>query len=157
VHLESIELGPLLELARERFASTAAARGVEIELAGTADARAIADHDRLLQVISNLLENALRATPSGGVITLAAAPGSLRVTDTGPGIAVGDLPHAFERFYLHRRAGGDDGHGSGLGLAIVAELVRAMGGRASVSSAPGEGASFQVQLPIELGAPRPDR
>jgi len=144
---QTVDLGSLAESALARFASTAAERGVRINLAIEPQAAALADHDRLLQVISNLLENALRMTPSGGTITLAARPGALSVTDSGPGIDSADLPHAFKRFYLHRRAGGDAGHGSGLGLAIVAELVGAMGGEASVTSAPGEGARFEVNLP----------
>jgi two-component system sensor histidine kinase BaeS len=147
VALETVDLGGLAESALARFASTAAARRVRINLTIKPDATALADHDRLMQVISNLLENALRMTPSGGTITLAAGPGALSVTDSGPGINPTDLPHAFERFYLHRRAGNNAGHGSGLGLAIVAELVGAMGGHSSVASAPGEGARFEVNLP----------
>ena len=149
---EPVDLGAIAASARERLVAEARERDLRIELSVLPGAAALADRDRLLQVVSNLLENALRVTPRGGSITLAAEPGSLTVTDTGPGIAQEDLPHAFERFYLHSRAGGDGGQGSGLGLAIVAELVRAMGGRASVRSAPGEGACFAVSLPSAPGA-----
>lgn len=150
VQRERVELGALVERTRERFASGASERDVQIVLAIEPDAAALADHDRLVQVMSNLIENALRVTPRGGSITLAAGPGALSVTDTGTGIEPDDLPHAFERFYLHRRAGAGAGageRGSGLGLAIVAQLVKAMGGDTSVTSDPGQGAHFKVRLP----------
>lgn len=144
-----VDLAALAQRARQRFAAAAAERDVAIEIAASPGASALADHDRLLQVVSNLTENALRVTPPGGTITLTAEPGSFSVADSGPGIDPADLPHAFERFYLHRRAGGDGGRGSGLGLAIVAELAAAMGGRASVTSRPGQGARFRLELPRE--------
>jgi signal transduction histidine kinase len=80
---------------------------------------------------------------------VSAAPGVIIVTDTGPGLAEEDLPHAFERFYLHDRYRADPERsvGSGLGLAIVAELVAAMGGRVTAANRPGGGASFRVDLP----------
>jgi signal transduction histidine kinase len=112
-----------------------------------AGARATADHDRLLQVVSNLTENALRVTPSGGVVGIRARPGTIGVTDTGPGLAPEDIPRAFERFHLHAKYGGDRPVGSGLGLAIAQQLVRAMGGRVEVHSALGQGTTFVVTLP----------
>jgi signal transduction histidine kinase len=112
------------------------------------------DRDRLVQVVSNLVENALRVTAAGGRVTLVAEPGALLVRDSGPGLAEEDLPHAFDRFYLHERYASDRPVGSGLGLAIVKELVGAMGGRVSVASAAGEGATFTVRLPA-TAAPTP--
>jgi len=98
-------------------------------------------------VLSNLVENALRCTPPGGSVSIAAAPGRLVVSDTGPGLAPEELAHAFERFYLYERYGSERKVGTGLGLAIVKELTEAMGGSVSVQSEPGAGTAFTVRLP----------
>ena len=109
----------------------------------------IADPDRLLQAVSNLVENALRLTPNGGTVTVTAADDTVTILDTGPGLAPEDLPRAFDRFYLHERYRPDAEHevGTGLGLAIVAELVGAMGGRVSADNDPAGGARFVITLP----------
>ena len=94
----------------------AAARDFDVSLVATGEETWVeADQDRLLQVASNLVENALRETPAGGRVTVAAEPGRLSVADTGTGIAPEDLPHAFERFYLYDKVGKDRPVGSGLG------------------------------------------
>ena len=108
-----------------------------------------ADHDRLLQVASNLVENALRETPAGGSVTVRAEPGRLIVSDTGPGIPAGDVPRAFERFYLYDKVGKERPLGSGLGLAIVKQLTVAMGGDVRVESGP-QGTTFEVALRPQL-------
>jgi signal transduction histidine kinase len=121
-----------------------------------------ADPDRLLQVTSNLVENALRETPTGGVVTVRAEPARLLVIDTGPGIKPQDVPHAFERFYLYDKADKNRPVGSGLGLAIVKQLATAMGGDVSVRSGP-DGTTFEVRLrsqpggvdDLEVGAGQP--
>jgi two-component system, OmpR family, sensor histidine kinase BaeS len=107
------------------------------------------DPDRMAQVLGNLLDNALRHTPSGGQVTLGAEANNgavlFRVSDSGAGIDPDDLPHVFDRFYRadkSRRRGG-----SGLGLAIARSIVEAHHGRIWVESPPGEGARFFVQLP----------
>jgi len=137
----------LAEAAREAVARhEASARSYGVELgADVAESWVVADADRLLQVISNLVENALRETPSGGSVVVSVHDAKLVVADTGPGIPPEDLPHAFERFYLYDKFGKDRPVGSGLGLAIVAQLVRAMGGRVSVTSDAG-GTRFEVEL-----------
>jgi signal transduction histidine kinase len=111
------------------------------------------------QVLANLLENALRHTPPGGSVHLAASrPDNdwveLDVTDTGEGIAPEHLPHVFERFYradpARRRQPG--GSGSGIGLTISRALVEAHGGGLSAHSAgPGHGATFSIRLPAANG------
>jgi two-component system sensor histidine kinase BaeS len=110
-------------------------------------APALADPDRTLQVLSNLIENALRSTQSGGSVTIAAHPGMLTVADTGPGLASEELPHAFERFFLYTRYARNRAVGTGLGLAIVKELTEAMAGTISVKSVRGRGTTFTVRLP----------
>lgn len=139
----------LAEVAREverRYASSAGEFRVELAVEAGEPTPAMADRDRLVQVVSNLTENALRSTPAGGRVVVRAAPGMLTVEDTGPGLALDDLPHAFDRFYLHERYGADRPVGSGLGLAIVKELVEAMGGTVSVRSETGAGTAFEVRL-----------
>ena len=110
-------------------------------------APALGDGDRTLQVVSNLVENALRLTPPGGVVRVAAEPGTLTVEDTGPGLAADDLPRAFDRFYLWSRYGGERPVGTGLGLAIVKELTEGMHGSVEVTSEPGATTRFTVRLP----------
>ena len=92
--------------------------------------------------------------PAGGSVTVRVEPGRLLVVDTGPGIDPGDVPRAFERFYLYDKASRDRRVGSGLGLAIVRQLAAAMGGRAWVETAPGRGATFGVELPVCAPPPR---
>ena len=137
----------LAEVAREAVARhEAAAREFDVELvAGGSESWVDADGDRVLQIASNLVENALRATPAGGRVTVTGDDGRLVVADTGPGISPADVPHAFERFYLYDKARRDRRVGSGLGLAIVKQLATAMGGDVSVASGPG-GTSFTVAL-----------
>jgi len=108
------------------------------------------DADRLRQVVGNLVSNALRYTPAGGAVTLSArAAGDkvrFAVTDTGPGIPAGDLPHVFDRFYRGDAARDRASGGSGLGLAIARALVEAHGGTIEVESAVGRGTTFSVEL-----------
>jgi two-component system sensor histidine kinase BaeS len=106
----------------------------------------------VLQVASNLVENALRLTPRGGEVRVVAAPGILRVEDTGPGLAETDTEHAFERFYLYERYGRERPVGTGLGLAIVKELTLAMGGSVDVESRPGRLTVFTVRLRVPVAA-----
>jgi signal transduction histidine kinase len=141
----------LAEVAREAVRRhEAAARQFIVALAAEGDETWVdADADRVLQVASNLVENALRVTPAGGAVTVRAEPGRLLVSDTGPGIPPDDVPHAFERFYLYDKADKDRPLGSGLGLAIVKQLATAMGGDVSVQSSPA-GTTFAVRLRPQL-------
>jgi signal transduction histidine kinase len=131
----------------------ARARQIDLRLDALQALPVYGDPDRLAQVFTNLVDNALTYTPSGGEVRLAtrAANGSAEgiVTDTGPGIPEAELPRVFERFYRleKSRARSEDGRGSGLGLAIVAELVAAQGGQVSVTSQVGRGTAFVVRLP----------
>lgn len=107
------------------------------------------DRARMELALSNLLDNALKFTPSGGQVALGALrEGShlhIWVRDTGVGIAPEDLPHIFERFYRGRNSHGE---GSGLGLAIVQSIIQAHGGRLRVESEPGEGSLFILEMPL---------
>lgn len=116
------------------------------------------DGHRIRQVVSNLVQNALRVTDSGGTIRIAAraeaSTAVIEVSDTGPGIEPDDLPHVFERSYLWRASKGVRPVGTGLGLAIVRELVTALGGRVTVDSMIGRGTTFRIVLPARAPAPK---
>ena len=151
-HEFTVESGPidLAQVARDavaRYETDARAAAVELEVLVAESAASQGDHDRALQVVSNLVENALRSTPPGGTIRVRAEPGLIAVEDTGVGLPPEDLPRAFERFYLYERNRAGGRLGSGLGLAIVKELTEAMGGSVEVRSTVGEGTTFVVRLP----------
>ena len=154
VRREPIDLAAIGREALRRYEGQARDFGVTLELDGPAEAPASGDADRVLQVVSNLVENALRLTPADGRVRIVVAPGELRVEDTGPGLAEEELERAFERFYLYSRYGRERPVGSGLGLAIVKELAEGMGGSVAASSAPGELTVFTVRLPLPAGLDR---
>jgi signal transduction histidine kinase len=110
------------------------------------------DLDRMVQVLGNLISNALRHTPTGGTVRLAANSQNqqlvLQVHDTGAGIASEDLPHVFDRFYRGDKSRTESGE-SGLGLAIARSIVEAHNGRISASSTPGLGTTFTISLPVD--------
>ncbi|RIH81159.1 Signal transduction histidine-protein kinase BaeS [Calidithermus terrae] len=149
-----LELAALAREALAAFGTRAEARGVRLGFAG-GELSLPADRERLLQVLYNLLDNALRHTPAGGEVRLETALegpwGLLRVRDTGPGIPPEDLPHVFERFYRADKARTRESGGSGLGLAIAKALVEAHGGRIAARNAPGGGAVLEVRLPLSKG------
>lgn len=154
LHREPVAPAELLHAAAGAGRERAAAADVEVVLDVPDELPLVAvDRTRLAQVLDNLVANAVRHTPPGGRLTLAAARErdglvSLRVSDTGEGIAAEHLPHVFERFYRVDTAR-DRGHGgSGIGLAISRALVQAHGGTLTAASAgPGAGAAFTVTLP----------
>lgn len=110
-----------------------------------------ADEGRLDQILTNLVRNALRHTPPGGIVVVCAEAEAdrvrLDVCDTGAGIAPEELARIWERFYRGDEARAQDSHGAGLGLALVKELAEAMGGTVGVQSVVGEGSCFTVWLP----------
>ncbi len=138
------------------FSAQALSLGIDLTANITDPSQEItADYDRLNQVLSNLVSNALRHTPSGGRVTIEA--GSIigekrsvriQVKDTGTGIASEDLPFIFDRFWRGDKSRSDRVH-SGLGLAITKQLIQAHGGEISVQSdgVPGKGTTFSIELP----------
>jgi len=147
VEHEPVELAAVVDQAVARHRPTARALSVELSGSTQDGVSVLADEGRLLQVTSNLIENALRLTPAGGAVTVRGDAGHISVADTGPGLSAEDVPRAFERFYLYDRYRSERPVGSGLGLAIVEELVAAMGGTVEASSPAGGGAEFVVRLP----------
>jgi signal transduction histidine kinase len=115
----------------------------------------LADHERLLQALGNLVGNAVKFSPRGGVVTMRAAPEGDRVEvaviDGGPGIALEDQAKVFDAYWTKPQAGKA---GTGLGLSIARGIVEAHGGTLRVESEPGKGATFTVSLPlVKPGAP----
>nr|WP_239565153.1 ATP-binding protein [Brevibacillus fulvus] len=148
---ETIALVPYLERIQRKFGTLAKERGVALRLVmDTALPSILIDPDRIEQVLTNLIDNALRHTPPEGTVTLRASgeqPLVLEVSDTGSGIPQEDLPFVFERFYKADKARTRGSAGTGLGLAIAKNIVEAHGGAINVQSKLGEGTTFIIQLP----------
>ena len=158
LHLEmqAVNVGTLVQTAAERVRSVAQEKGVGLTSRINEGMPPVAgDAQRLSQVLSNLLSNALRHTAAGGQIIVAARQDKndrVRVTvqDTGEGIPADELPHIFERFYRTDHDRSRDTGGSGLGLAIARSLVEAHGGRIWVDSVEGKGSAFVFELPASI-------
>lgn len=153
-----VEPGSLLEHTALAYLPAAEARGITIAVEGGATPPVHVDPDRLLQVLGNVVGNALRHTPDGGRIELSSFYDDgrvlLRVKDSGPGIPVDDLPHIFERFYRGDAARPTADSSSGLGLAIARSLVEAHGGQIMAENVAG-GALFTIELPLSDPPPAP--
>ena len=150
IERHSEDVAPIVERAVEMFAAQAAERSVMLYEDVPPDVPPVnADAGRLLQVLANLIANAVKFTQAGGKVTVAAALENdqvvISVADTGPGIPAEHLPHIFERYWHARRTART--RGSGLGLAIVKGIIDAHGGRVAVTSDVGRGSTFTVSLP----------
>ena len=152
--MEGVDIPELLEDVCTSFSGQADAAGIElgVELQSEAqELKIVGDVDRLDQVLSNLVANALRYTSSGGSINIKAAlsPMGIRISvrDDGEGISPGDLPFVFERFWKGDRVRQrTDGSGSGLGLAIARQLIQLHGGEIQVESELGLGTTFFIDF-----------
>jgi signal transduction histidine kinase len=117
------------------------------------------DHDRMSEVLGNLLSNAFKFTQRGGEVELATEPAEdgvvIHVRDTGAGIPPEQLPHIFEKFYQADNQRSASHKGSGLGLAIAREIVSAHGGEITVESAVGAGTTFTLVMPLQAAGRRP--
>lgn len=146
---EEVAVGEMLEHTLETFDQRAQSRGITLErdLAATLPSLD-GDRSRLVQVVSNLLANALKFTPEGGRIRLRAVPVAggveIAIENTGAGIAPEHLPHVFDRFW---RADRGAHAGAGLGLAIAKGIVETHGGRIWAESTPGETTTFHFSVP----------
>lgn len=150
---EPVVLNALMQTVGEKLALQANQAGVALQVQETELPLIPGDGDRLVQVLTNLVDNALRHTPRGGQVTLSACSASdgicVNVIDTGVGISSEALPHIFERFYRSdpaRSAGQEPS--AGLGLAIAQEIALAHGGQITVKSKPGSGSTFTLYLPF---------
>jgi PAS domain S-box-containing protein len=154
---EPMELGPvrldaLVEEAASRLRPQAAQHHIALRTAAAGTPVVTADADRILQVLTNLIDNAIKFTPEGGAVEVTlredGADAVVSVTDSGRGIPPDDLPRIFDRFYRVERSRSREAGGSGLGLAIAKHIVDAHGGRIMVTSRPGAGSTFSVALPL---------
>ncbi|MFD8079651.1 sensor histidine kinase [Streptomyces sp. NPDC059718] len=159
-HRTRIDLRELLQACHTAHHHQALSTGLTLELRAHETAWADGDWDRLRQVLSNLVTNAIRATPPGGTISLAFFPvgdlAAIQVTDTGTGIATEDLPHLFDRFWRADPARGRTTGGTGLGLSITRRIITDHNGTITVESTVGVGTTFTISLPTRPRTPIPD-
>jgi signal transduction histidine kinase len=158
---EPVRLGPLVAQVMTEIEVTRDTRDIRLEQVVPPDLPPVsADPERIHQVLFNLLDNAVRFTPAGGRVTVAASrtDRSVRVaiSDTGPGIPGEHLPRLFERFYRVDTARSRDDGGTGIGLAIARSIVDAHGGRIWAESELGHGSTFTFELPA-VADPGPRR
>lgn len=154
LHPTRFLLAELIQDIQSSFAAQAASQGIDLQTQpGEANQFITADYDRLNQVLTNLVSNALRHTPEGGTISIEVGTGStlersvrIIVKDTGQGIAPEDLPFIFDRFWRGNKARTGRTH-SGLGLAITKQLIHAHNGTIDAQSVVGMGSTFVIELP----------
>ncbi len=149
IHRKRIGVDALIADTIEPFVADAEARSVKLEVQSAPELAVDCDADRIVQVLSNLLANALKATPAGGAVFLRVASRDghvlFEVEDTGPGIAPRDMPQIFEPFY---RGAAIDVRGGGLGLSIAKALVEAHDGTIAADSRVGAGSRFYFTVPL---------
>jgi signal transduction histidine kinase len=147
LYRESTDVAALVDEVVAAYAPRATEAGIDLAAEVVPLPEIEVDPVRLRQVLENLIGNALRFTPRGGIVRVEARPTAsgiaVAVADSGPGIAAIDLPHIFDRFWKSADSGG-----SGLGLAIAKSLVDAHGGTVRAESVPGQGTTVRFSLPL---------
>ncbi len=152
LRIETVDVGQMVGSVLEMVAPQSTFKQLHLEpFAAPPGLAVLADADKMRQILLNLLANALKFTPAGGTISIAAQPAdqhvSLSVTDTGIGVAPDQLERIFEPFVQSKKALQPADQGVGLGLAISRQLARAMHGDLTVQSKPGQGSTFTLILP----------
>jgi two-component system phosphate regulon sensor histidine kinase PhoR len=153
LYLDDVDLGAVITSVVERLSTFAERQGVRLETSVPPGLPLVrGDAERLGQVLVNLLHNAVKFSPPGGLVTVGAATSGpevvVSVADAGPGIAPADQARIFERFFKVDRARVRGKGGTGLGLAIARHVVEGHGGRIWVQSAEGRGSTFFFSLPV---------
>jgi two-component system sensor histidine kinase BaeS len=150
--LEPVDLGEVATQVAATMRPLAVAGGLDLTVTAGAALPVLADRARIAQVVTNLVDNAVKYTGHGGSVAVRVwgedGAAGLSVGDTGPGIGPDDLPRVFDRFFRLDAARSRGQGGSGLGLAICKELVEAHGGRIWAESRPGAGSTFALRLPL---------
>src|SRR5205085_1340327 len=161
VEHDRVDLSAIVADALDAAAPTARAGGVDLAGDVSESLPITGDRDRLAQLVDNLISNAIKFTPAGGRVEVAAGAASgtvwLEVRDTGIGINEDDQERLFNKFFRTRMATKASIQGTGLGLAISKAIVQAHGGTIQVESAEGSGTTFRVSVPVELHAERTER
>jgi signal transduction histidine kinase len=152
-NLKEVQLEPVLDKVCQKFKQSASQQRVTIVLEGRRPLPRIkGNEDRLEQVLTNLVDNALRYSPPGGKIKIFTGTTSeglqVSVSDQGPGIPENELPNIWERFYKVDKARSRKGSGTGLGLAIANNIVKSHGGRIWAESKVGKGTIFKFVIPV---------
>jgi len=152
IKYEPVILNELLIDCMEKLYPLARERRIDLSITGRDQVTALCDRHRIMQVMYNLIDNAIKYTQRGGHVraelTRAGKHAVLRVMDTGIGISKDDIIHIFDRFYRVDRARSRETGGTGLGLSIVKQIVALHRGNVSVTSEPGKGSTFTVELPL---------
>jgi two-component system phosphate regulon sensor histidine kinase PhoR len=154
VEPRQVRLAAVIDDIATALAARAETRGVTIQNEIERDVQVYAEARRLEQMLTNLIDNAIKFNREGGEVTVRHNASETRdcisVVDTGDGISSEHIERIFERFYRIDRARAREMGGTGLGLAIVKHLARAHGGEATVQSTPGEGSAFTIELPKQV-------
>ncbi len=155
--IEQIDLTAVAREAVDLYSDLAEDKKIAIEVAASGPLPVNADRARLTQALANLLDNAVKYTPSGGQVRVVVAGGTARevvveVSDTGVGIPADELPRIWDRLFRGDRSRSE--RGLGLGLSLVRAIVEAHSGRVEVRSRPGEGSTFTIHLPNRAIGPR---
>jgi signal transduction histidine kinase len=155
LHREPTDLNDLISQSVELYEDLADERGVVIRTHVPATLAVEVDRNRMRQVLANLIDNAVKYTPAGGVVEIAAhrdnGDAVATVSDTGVGIPADELPRIWDRLYRGDKSRST--RGLGLGLSLVKAIVAAHGGKVSVRSRPGEGSTFELRLPGQVSSP----
>ncbi len=153
VEQEVVQLHPLAEDVIGSLSAAASIQAITLQNLVSPEAKVFADPHRLVQMLTNLIDNAIKFNREGGVVSIKYEDGvrnKITVEDTGEGIPTHHLDRLFERFYRVDRARSRELGGTGLGLAIVKHLARAHDGEVTVESRFGEGTSFTIELPGDV-------
>jgi len=156
MELTRVDVTPLTQAVIELVEPQATKKGLSLEVSCEGDVTALADADRMRQILLNLMTNAVKFTPPGGVIRVVCLADDMSVRiavhDTGIGIPPSKQEEVFDPFVQIDRGAGSSSEGIGLGLAISRGLARAMGGEISVQSEPGKGSTFELSLSRGIGS-----
>jgi len=150
LYCETVPLRNLVEDVINSLSATAAARKIELKNLVASPGNVYADPHRLMQMLTNLIDNAIKFNRDGGEVVISLTKSDrdrILVSDTGEGIPSHHLDRLFERFYRVDRARSRELGGTGLGLAIVKHLAKSHGGEVTVRSQIGEGTEFTIELP----------
>jgi two-component system phosphate regulon sensor histidine kinase PhoR len=156
---QAVRLKDLVDEVSEMFQSEIQKKHLHITNRIDVETTVWADRDRVIQILLNLVDNAMKYTPEGGSISFDTQRQNerilLHVNDTGQGISSTDLPRITERFYRVDRARSREEGGTGLGLSIVKHLVQLLGGQLRIQSELGKGTSIEIDLPVRTGENSP--